>query len=591
MTKRVFCAAFAFAFAAICLWPCSGAAGDKPDLRNRAKKIVVFDFRDAPLVDVLKLFTEMTGNNVVATPEILDKKISLYLEDVDPLLALEVVCKNHNLWYTTEANVIRVMKVEEYGRELVLRRDERTQVFNLRYASCVTVAEAIANIFGKRVQYNEPNEVESYGHVGTDDFPDIGEEVAVSGVQGEDAKVEARSEGQTVERGGVTFDKSDLSRLGRVMTGGKITTEELLQHQIGQARALLSIFPRNNAVVVRSVDSLLLEDIAGFIQEVDTPTREVLLEAKILEIELDDGQESFFNIGATSGSEKYSVDTVNSAAIAGSTLNFTFIDAHIQADLQFLETTNRGKKVATPIVFCANNAAVKFFQGVSTPLRKGYTTQAIQVEGTANVVQVVQTDYSQEEIGVTLELSPSINQDGTVTLKIIAKIATLNTGGGPPFNYVVNNQAQVGATDSVTKTEIEDIIVVKNGQSLAIGGLIQEQNVNEEEKVPLLGDIPLIGLLFRKDRMVKERKEIIFVITPHIILNPDSGGRVNDTVMRRVSDHPFYHGQERVMSYDAEKDTLEAGDGMDRRWRKFPWNLKGPLKGALIDIDTFLMNP
>ncbi len=81
--------------------------------RKAAQKIAVFDFKEALLAEVLKVFTELTGKNVVATPEIQGLGISLYLERVSAMVALETLCKNYNLWYTREANVIRVMKVEE----------------------------------------------------------------------------------------------------------------------------------------------------------------------------------------------------------------------------------------------------------------------------------------------------------------------------------------------------------------------------------------------------------------------------------------------------------------------------------------------
>ena len=152
--------------AALFLVPFQAALGaDKTD------PIGVFDFREAPLTDVLKLFSEMTGKNVVATPDVQKMQVTLYLQGVRPELALRTLCKNYNLWYAEDENVIRVMKVEEYGRELVLRRDEKTRVYTLRYASCMAIAETVAAIYGDRVKYTAPESVESYGHVGTDRVP------------------------------------------------------------------------------------------------------------------------------------------------------------------------------------------------------------------------------------------------------------------------------------------------------------------------------------------------------------------------------------------------------------------------------------
>ena len=149
--------------------------------RLSENNIQTFDFKDADLGDVLKVFSALTGKNVTGTPEVLKLKITLYLKSIPTLPALETLCKIYNLWYVEEQGIIRIMKMEEYARELILRRDEKTRIFNLKFASCLTVAEMISCIFGDRVEYEEPDDVESYGHVGTDDFPDIGETDSDSG--------------------------------------------------------------------------------------------------------------------------------------------------------------------------------------------------------------------------------------------------------------------------------------------------------------------------------------------------------------------------------------------------------------------------
>jgi Flp pilus assembly secretin CpaC len=160
-------------------------------------------------------------------------------------------------------------------------------------------------------------------------------------------------------------------------------------------------------------------------------------------------------------------------------------------------------------------------------------------------------------VGVTLEISPSINQDRTVTLKILSEIGNLVLGGGPPFNYNVGGVPQTGATDTVEKTEIEDIIVALNGQTLAIGGLIREEDTKNTEKVPFLGDIPILGFFFRSTEDVQEKREIVFTITPHIMMSPAEIGHMSDRVMQRLSDHPFYREKrERILHFDKEQDKV-----------------------------------
>jgi general secretion pathway protein D len=578
---------------------------------QRSKVIGIFDFRDARLREVLQLFSEMTGKNVVATPEIQDLEISLYLQKVEPLKALEVLCKNYNLWFTDQEDIIRVMKVEEYGRELVLRRDERTKVFNLKYASCLTVAEMIANIFGERVRYAAPEDVQSYGHVGTDEFPTIGEEIDVDEVETDEEKFRVRDD-DFLERGGIVLDADDLAKLGRVVQDPtQLTPEELLELQIGRARALLTVFPRNNSIVVRSVDSNLVGDIGNLITEVDTPTRQVLLETKILRINLDDTMESFFNFRLTPGGFRdpetgiYFSDGENFNVIeslrAGSltspeTFVFSYINSQVEAEFELLEQQGRINEISTPLVFVANNAAAKFFQGDRTPVRTGYsvTEATFTDEGLQTSPAQITIDYDQEDLGVSLEISPSINEDRTVTMKIKSEISTLNLGGGPPFLFTFNGVVQEGETDSVLTTQVEDIIVAKDGHSIVIGGLIEEVDRDIEQKVPILGDLPVLGFFFRNDEIQKRRSEIIFLITPRIVMDPEEGGELKDRVMKKISDHPYYmEDTDRVVTYDPETDKLNSVYNRDTTWRKFPWNIRSKVKelvkgnrqaGALIEI-------
>lgn len=559
-------------------------------------RIAFFDFRGTPLVEVLKVFAQLTGYNVVPTPEVQDMHVTLYLERVTPMMALETLCKNYNLWFTREENVVRVMKVEEYAREIVLRRDEKTGVFELKYASCLALADAVASIFGERIAYEEPEEVRSYGHVGTDELPEFDEELEVDAkdVDSEDYK-DKRQDG-IEEVGGVGLNQEDLKKLVQLSKAGNLSTETLLQYQVGQAKAVMTVFPRNNVIMVRTVDRQLLDDVSQMIRTLDTPTRQVLLECKILEVNLSDGFDSFFDMNISPGGKLYhtaylkdsdgndvldngekvptgdtlveqllgvtGIGLVNAGALAENSFKMAFVDKNIQLNMELLEKEGRLNQIGTPVMLCANNAPAKFFQGQDTPLRKGYTVTAAQTVSTSSGYSyepaTIKTDYDEEEVGVTLQISPSINQDGTVTLKIKADVSTVQQGSGPPFNYIVDGKAQVGQTDVVEKTELEGIVVGRDGQTLALGGLINEKVNREEKKVPVLGDIPILGFFFKSTGSTSSKSEVIFCITPHLIMAPQDGGEVTDRFMKAKSDHPYTRGKERIVRYDESTDSLQT---------------------------------
>lgn len=572
-----------------------GPAGPRAMAAPQQSSLKVFNFRETPLAEVLMLFTEATKKNVVATPTIMDTPITLYLENVTPMVALSVLCKNYNFWFNEEDGVIRVMKLDEYGRELMLRRDERTEFFPLRYASCLGVADAIQNVFVDIVEYNEPEDMTSYRHVGTDKLPSIGQGIdeADSG-SGSSSSSSSSSRNNrnrntqqsqrrqvskdVLEAGALEMGTQDLGKLRQIVeTGGQVTAQELLEFQVGRTKAQLTVFARSNAILVRSVDTRLLADIAALIKKLDTPTPQVLLECKILEVNLSDGFESFFDfswtpegvLDTTTGLVTSALPGAVASALGGtgldeSSLRFSYISNTIQAKLEMMQKEGRLRSISTPLVYAANNAAAKFFQGDTVPVRTGYTVSDPTYDSDGRQISPAQvsTEYSLEDLGVLLEVSPSINQDKTVTMKIVADIGMLNQGAGPPFNYNVNGIAQVGETDSVTTTRIEDIILAKEGQSLAIGGLIKEKASVSNNKVPLLGDIPLLGFFFNTKDAVHQRSEIIFVLTAHIINHPEEAGPYNSRLMPTLSDHPWYTtGSNRVLQYNATYDEVYDLDG------------------------------
>jgi type II secretory pathway component GspD/PulD (secretin) len=137
-----------------------------------------------------------------------------------------------------------------------------------------------------------------------------------------------------------------------------------------------------------------------------------------------------------------------------------------------------------------------------------------------------------------VELTSFINDDGTVTLEVDAEISS------PILNFsttqVVNNvtgEVIDYPLDGVNKTTLKSVLSAKSGQSIAIGGIIKETLDRNTKKVPLLGDIPGLGVFFRDVANSKKKTETVIIITPHVISHPDEAGYVSDRFLGRKSSH------------------------------------------------------
>jgi type II secretory pathway component GspD/PulD (secretin) len=154
-----------------------------------------------------------------------------------------------------------------------------------------------------------------------------------------------------------------------------------------------------------------------------------------------------------------------------------------------------------------------------------------------------------EELGTDVEMTTFINEDGTVTLDFEAEIST------PILNFstiqTVNEKSgQVldFPIDGKSTSELKSVLSAKSGQSIAIGGIIKETIDISETKVPVLGDIPLLGYFFKKINDTKQKTETVIILTPHVIAHPAMAGQTSDGFLRRKSSHKqITEGKENIL--------------------------------------------
>ena len=538
------------------------------------EQIEVFDFKETPISDVFKVFTDLTGKNVVASSEIMKRKVTLFLRGVSPKEALKTICKLYNLWFTEEDNVIRVMTVEEYGKELTIRRDEKTVVYKLKYASCLAVADLLNNLFGDRIEYVEPGEIESYGHVGTEKKISSGGKSSYGAKTKHDVYISS-TKIDIKEK----LSSKVIEELEKKTEEKGVELKDILEAKREQAIVYLAVFPRNNSIVCRSVDMRILNDIDDFIKKIDTPTSQVLLEGKILEITLTDDFKSFFDFDVKPHPEKgkHIADIGGFTSLESATLIYQFVDKQIDVRMELFEENNQVKIIGTPMILCANNAPGEFFIGEQRPITVNYEYEIREYEGRST--ETMRPVIELKDIGTKLMITPSINEDRTVTMRFLAEVDSVKPGGANVS--FVNQAGEVIALpiDTVDTSRVQNIIMAKDRSTLAIGGLIRETDQYYERKVPFLGDIPLLGFFFKKKGTEKEKTETVFLITPHIMMAPEEAERVSDEAMLELSDHPYIkEKQKRLLDYDRDNKELKAINND----KSNPGSL---LKGEVLTVD------
>lgn len=283
--------------------------------------------------------------------------------------------------------------------------------------------------------------------------------------------------------------------------------------KIKTSRGTVNFDQRTNTLIIRDVQSAL-DLVDGVVKTLDTITPQVLIEAKVVETTLDK-------------TNKLGIDWTTQFSISGSkrpiSLPFTPHAQHtvlpgpmptpdndlfsygtldfnqFQAVLNMLDSRTDTNILSNPKIVTLDNQPAKIVVGTQYPI-PDYTYNTEQAK-----LQISGWNY--KDIGIIFEVTPHVNNAGLVTLDLHPTITAIN-GTATVENTTL---PQLSVEEASTR------VMIKNGQTLVIAGLIKDQTDVINKKVPFLGDIPVLGELFKNRNNTKTKTELLIFLTPHII--------------------------------------------------------------------------
>lgn len=288
----------------------------------------------------------------------------------------------------------------------------------------------------------------------------------------------------------------------------------------------------NSLVIIASPEDY--ETLKSVISQLDIKRRQVYVEAAIMEISLDKQRElgiefrsveklndnrvtsfggtNFGGIGAaTTGPEGFANILGLAVGIVKGTFTFHGVEfLNIGALVRALQSESDVNILSTPNILTTDNQKAEIMVGENVPFITGKS------QGAGGVTL---TTIERKDIGITLRLTPQISSDDHVSLEIYQEISALAEAAG--FDPSV-----VGPI--TTKRAANTTVVVKNAQTVAIAGLIRDNKSTIEHKIPLLGDIPLLGWLFKFQTKKAEKTNLMIFLTPHIIKESEDA----DTILK-----------------------------------------------------------
>jgi type II secretory pathway component GspD/PulD (secretin) len=281
-----------------------------------------------------------------------------------------------------------------------------------------------------------------------------------------------------------------------------------------------------------------LDRVAEFLAHADVPPRQVLIEAHVLQIDLKDDNRHGVNLSYLSqiaGAKLQFELRGNANPLAGQAALLTFEGTELKSLVELLKTTTDSKTLASPRVLVVNGQEARIQVGAQLGFRVTTTTQTSTLES-VNFL----------DVGVVLRVTPRISPAGDVLMHVKPEVSS----------------GQVNPTTGLPEeetTEVETDILLHNGQGVIIGGLIQENANDVQNKLPLLGDIPLLGRLFQHRQNTKNRSEIIIALVPRVVpFDPEYDAR---------SELDFYRATSPILNHQLRRLPRDDGYELHDAWR------------------------
>lgn len=308
---------------------------------------------------------------------------------------------------------------------------------------------------------------------------------------------------------------------------------------VGRVRAVPD--QRSNALLV-SANVHYFPQVLKLLEELDAPTDQVLIEARLVEVSADfldalgvrwspsgsqifagdDYDNSFITSGQGTYQKGFGGNTIvnsppqNSSGVLQSltSLRSGVLDSTISMDflVQFLRRTTKAKVLAEPQINIRDNETGRLFVGQEVPVP--LYSQVLAIGGQS-------TSFRYKNVGVVLEVTPHINSSGDVELRIHAESST-----------VVPGQTILGGSIFDTRNFRTDL-TAKNGQTLVLGGIIQKQVSDTVRKTPILGDIPGLGWAFKKKDTTTHDVELMVFMRPKVTRTPEETRDLLEDIYRK----------------------------------------------------------
>lgn len=290
------------------------------------------------------------------------------------------------------------------------------------------------------------------------------------------------------------YDQKESKIITKIDEASVANLRAMLEPIVGEKN--FSVDATRNRVLMQGTKEDL-DTATALLQQIDEPLRQVMIEAKIIEITKGDLKKMGASLLAQQNESRGETMGLSD------TLNFTFdtftdLARRFKITLDTLREEQVGRTLVNPKIAVLDGKTAWILAGEKLPVASRDSDKGL-------------VSYDYISTGIILAVTPRVGYDNTITLWLKPEVSNVTGWVGDP------NSATSGAAPIIDTREVMSEIRVADGESILIGGLQKDYEITTRNKVPVLGDLPVVGSAFRKKRTEVETSELLIVITPHIM--------------------------------------------------------------------------
>jgi len=303
------------------------------------------------------------------------------------------------------------------------------------------------------------------------------------------------------------------------------------------------------------------EDTARQIQEVidnlDRPKRQVLIKVVFLQVTHNNSLDLGVQGGWAGPAGNSSVSAANAFGLSqlnSASATYQIIGKDYQATLQALAQQGKAEILARPSVLARDGQLAEIVAGQSIYLPSGVSFGSV---GTSSSTTIPTINGNYQNVGIQLDVTPYIGANNLVEMILVPQNTSVDTS--TPGQVITSASIFSSAiyAPNINKTSANTVVVTPDGQPVVIGGLIQDVRSSNVSQVPVLGDIPVLGNLFKSTTKSKQKEELVIFITPHIVQAADQ--------LAAVSSHEQTQSSEFVTNAFNEQELNQFLDKLPAR--------------------------